>query len=84
VEVGVDGPVVKRGRRAGAFRARRFKITLTLHPLADAALIAALDAVPPGQRSATVREWLRGGCTSPTPTPADDDRPDLEELGIAL
>jgi len=84
--VGVDGPMVaRRGRRAGAFRARRFKITLTLHPLADADLIATLEAAPAGKRSALVREWLRGGCVTPSPGPAsDDDRPDLEELGIAL
>jgi len=85
VEVGVDGPMVKRGRKPSQWRMRRFTIALSLHPVVDAPLIAALEATPPGKRSALVREWLRGGCVTPSPGPAsDDDKPDLEDLGFVL
>jgi len=61
---------------------RRFTIALYLHPVADAALIAALEATPRGRRATLVREWLRGGMGK-TPD-LEADRPDLEGLGLVL
>jgi len=63
---------------------RRFTIALSLHPVVDAPLIAALEATPPGKRSALVREWLRGGCVTLSRPTGDDDKPDLEDLGFVL
>ncbi len=86
MEVGADGAVVRRrGRRPGPVRMRQYRITLSLHPVVDADLIAALEGALRGGRSALVREWLRSGvrpernCGS-----EEDDRPDLEDLGVAL
>lgn len=82
--MGPDAALVKRrGRPAGPAPMRRFAILLSLHPVADADLIAALDAAPRGRRATLLREWLRAG------RPADvgatpDERPNLEGLGLEL
>ncbi len=78
--MGADGAVVRRrGRRPGLMR--RYKVTLSLHPVVDADLIAALDGAPRGGRSALVREWLRSGVRPERDGTDEDDRPDLEDLG---
>lgn len=73
-----------RGRRPNPERRmRRYLIRLSLHPVVDAALIAALESAPPGQRAALVRAWLRSG--SPSPASVEEDpQPDLSDLGIDL
>jgi hypothetical protein len=60
-----------RGRKPAPVRFRRFVITLSLHPVADAALIAALESAPPGRRAALLREW-------------PEEAPDLSGLGLDL
>lgn len=81
--MGADGAVVRRGRRPSPNKMRRFIITLCLHPILDAKLIAALENAPRRGRAALVREWLRSGPTSGLEdAAADPDRPDLEGLGI--
>lgn len=72
-----------RGRKPDPERRmRRYLIRLSLHPVADAALIAALEAAPPGRRAALVREWLRSGARPRMPV--EDEQPDLSDLGIDL
>ncbi|WP_322794721.1 hypothetical protein [Thermoflexus sp.] len=69
-----------RGRKPSPVRYRRFVLTLSLHPVADAALIAALEAAPPGRRAALVREWLRGARPG-LPEAGEEEIPDLSGLG---
>lgn len=78
--MGADGEMVRRGRRPGAVRMRRFKVTLSLHPVVDAALIAALEGA--GNRAALVREWLRSGVRPGREGEGEEERPDLEGLGV--
>jgi len=82
--MGADGALVKRrGRPTAAWRMRRFGLMLSLHPVADAALIAALEGAPRGRRATLVREWLRAG----RPVEGGDaveERPDLADLGVEL
>lgn len=63
---------------------RRYLIRLSLHPVLDAPLIAALEAAPPGRRAALVREWLRSGGRMEAPAVREEDRPDLSGLGLEL
>jgi len=71
-----------RGRKPAPVRWRRFVVTLSLHPVADAALIAALEAAPPGRRATLLREWLRG--LRPISPEPPEEAPDLSGLGIDL
>jgi hypothetical protein len=71
-----------RGRKPAPVRFRRFVITLSLHPVADAALIAALESAPPGRRAALLREWLRG--LRPASPTEPEEAPDLSGLGLDL
>lgn len=81
--MGSDAPVVKRRGRPAGLPMRRFAILLSLHPVADAGLIAALEAAPRGRRATLLREWLRAG-RAVAAVNAPDDRPDLEGLGWEL
>lgn len=81
MEMGADGAVVRRGRRPGPVLMRRFKVTLSLHPVVDAELIAALENAR--NRSALVREWLRSGAR-PRGQEREEELPDLEGLGVIL
>lgn len=81
--MGANAEVVKRGRRPSPSRMRRFVITLCLHPVLDAELIAALERARRGDRARLIREWLRSGPVSVREeAAADPERPDLEDLGI--
>lgn len=81
--MGPDREVVRRrGRPPAAHRRRRFKVTLSLHPVLDAALIEALERAPEGRRSALVREWLRSGFRPDGSLIEEEAPPDLEELGL--
>lgn len=62
---------------------RRFTIALSLHPVVDAELIAALEGAPPRSRAVLVREWLRSGVRREGKE-EEEERPDLEGLGIEL
>ncbi|MCX7855099.1 MAG: hypothetical protein N2556_03835, partial [Anaerolineae bacterium] len=76
--MGANGPVVKqRGRRPGPVRMRRFVVTLSLHPVLDAELIAALEHTPKGGRARLIREWLRSGPVPGRETADTADVPDL-------
>jgi len=84
VEVGAGGALVKRrGRPRAALRMRRFSMTLSLHPVVDAELIAALERAPHGRRATLVREWLRAGGWAGLAA-EDEGRPELDELGVEL
>jgi len=53
----------KRGRPRKLDRGVVYRLTITLHPRHDAAIIARIESAEPGQRSAVVVDMMRNGAS---------------------
>lgn len=65
----------KRGRPPSAVPGIVYRLTITLHPKRDAAIIARIEAAGPGRVSSTVVDLMRNGVGS---LPAMVSQPEIE------